>query len=140
MAAEAVQTLSSSSDRESGLVASVEERKKAFAGTASDYYALLSTVDVNLRRQILALEEAKIIPSEAPRDIPGASDVQSNKEKKSKGPGALGNFDIGWLNSRNDKIGKDMEAELWTQARELLDDLSSDDGRERLESNKMDSS
>ena len=140
MAAEAVQTLGSSNAKENGQVPSLEERKKAFVGTASDYYALLSNVDVNLRRQILALEEAKIIPSEAPRDIPGVSDVQYSKEQASKGPGSLGNLDVGWLNSRNDKIGKDMEAELWTQARELLDDLNSHEGHEKPESDKMDSS
>ena len=91
-------------------------------------------MDVNLRRQILALEEAQIIPAAAPKDVPGL------KEQTVVGPGTLGNLDVGWLNSRNDKIGKDMEAELWTQARELLEDFKSDNLRKGHDPESMDSS
>lgn len=35
--------------------------------------------------------------------------------------GGLGSLDVGWLNSRNDNVGKGMEAELWEEARQLID-------------------
>lgn len=34
--------------------------------------------------------------------------------------GGLGNLDIGWLNSRNDNVDKEMEAELWKKASTFL--------------------
>ena len=34
--------------------------------------------------------------------------------------GGLGNLDVGWLNGRNDNVGKDMEAELWAKAQEFV--------------------
>ena len=37
--------------------------------------------------------------------------------------GGLGSLDVGWLNSRNDNVGKEMEAELWEQAQQLLQKL-----------------
>ena len=106
---------------------SLEERKKVFQESISDYTSLLSKVDVNLRRQIWALEEAKILPSGSPILVADPNEARSAlPEKKPKDSDGLGNLDVGWLNSRNDKVGKEMEAELWTQARELLEDMRSD--------------
>ena len=34
--------------------------------------------------------------------------------------GGMGNLDIGWLNSRNGLVEKEMEAELWAQAEDLV--------------------
>lgn len=34
-----------------------------------------------------------------------------------------GAIDVGWLNTRSNKVGRDMEAELWEKARNFLDDL-----------------
>ena len=34
--------------------------------------------------------------------------------------GGMGNLDIGWLNSRNGLVEKEMEAELWAQAEDLI--------------------
>lgn len=119
-ASEAVKALTNSHDESSGPAPSVEDRKCAFNSAASDYFRSLSTVDVNLRRQIYALEEANIIPADTTRD---AGSTEAGKDKVSQGPGAMGNLDVGWLNSRTDKVGKDMEAELWAQAHELVDRL-----------------
>lgn len=95
-------------------------------------------VDVNLRRQILALEEAGIIPF-GKRDIPGEGDASAGQGKAVRESGGLGNLDVGWLNSRNDKVGKEMEAELWMQARELVDSLVADK-RENSSTEEMDRS
>ena len=99
----------------------IEDRKSAFTKATSDYFAALSYVDVNLRRQIYALEEANIIPVDIPKEV-----VATDGAKAVVGSGAMGNLDVGWLNSRNEKVGTDMEAELWTQAKDLLTDFDLD--------------
>lgn len=37
--------------------------------------------------------------------------------------GGIGKLDIGWLNSRSGRVGRDMEAELWEKARTFLEGL-----------------
>jgi Mediator complex protein len=37
--------------------------------------------------------------------------------------GGMGKLDIGWLNSRSGRVGRDMEAELWEKARTFLEGL-----------------
>ncbi len=37
--------------------------------------------------------------------------------------GSMGKLDIGWLNSRSGRVGRDMEAELWEKARVFLEGL-----------------
>ncbi|KDN69797.1 putative mediator complex protein [Colletotrichum sublineola] len=37
------------------------------------------------------------------------------------GVGTIGNLDVGWLNSRNNKVERDMEAELWAKMRDFLE-------------------
>ena len=37
--------------------------------------------------------------------------------------GGLGSLDVGWLNSRNDYIGKGMEAGLWEEAQKFVEKL-----------------
>jgi hypothetical protein len=121
-AGEAVQALTKQSGESEEPESSIENRKEAFKTAAAEYFKILSTVDVNLRRQIYALEEANIIPTGPLRDA-GGTDATTAKDRVIQGPGAMGNLDVGWLNSRSDKVGKDMEAELWAQTRELIDDL-----------------
>ena len=98
----------------------------------SQYFNLLSSVDVNLRRQIFALEVAEILPAEASTQEPPTSlavplAAQGNSPTPSlsrtvggnKGViagGGLGNLDVGWLNNRNDNVGKEMKSELWREA------------------------
>ena len=117
---------------------SVEQQKEAFTSAASQYFSLLSSIDVRLRRQVYALEEAGIVSADVPQKetqstlnvpaMPAAfagplattASSQGTKEKNSISGSGLGNLDVGWLNSRNDKVGKEMEAELWAEARELV--------------------
>lgn len=119
----------------------VQEQKKDFTAATTKYFSLLSSIDVRLRRQIYALEEAEIIPAEtaskdtqttqieslAIPDFEGAPNMPSAKQTgtskhTSKGTGQ-GNLDVGWLNSRNDNVGKEMEAELWAKAKAFVDTL-----------------
>ncbi len=118
-----------------------------FTKVTSQYFSLLSSIDVRLRRQIYALEEADIIPAEvaakaepastasfglgsAPSsqlNVPPSSagttrgQVGGNFKSTSAAAGGPVTLDVGWLNSRNDSVGKDMEAELWAKAKEFLE-------------------
>lgn len=117
----------------------MDQRKESFAAATSSYFAILSSIDVRLRRQIYALEEAEILPADA-----SAKDSQTNAtlppgiapmgvlnaqppRPASKGTitgWGLGSLDIGWLNSRHDHVRKEKEAELWEEAQKFVDKLS----------------
>lgn len=43
---------------------------------------------------------------------------------------SLGKLDIGWLNSRSGRVGRDMEAELWEKARIFLEERKEAGGEE----------
>ena len=98
----------------------LDSHKARFQGATSQYFALLSSIDVRLRRQVYALEEAAILTSES--SASRASDVGG------VGGGATGGtvnpLDVSWLNSRNDTVGKDKEAELWAAARKFGEKVS----------------
>ncbi|KAL8901952.1 MAG: hypothetical protein Q9192_000253 [Flavoplaca navasiana] len=113
----------------------IEERQQRFSTASSRYFSLLSSIDVRLRRHISALEDAGILPSETI-----ATETQSSRELSTTNtsmshnlplrPGAsardaitnggIGNLDVGWLNSRNNNVGRAMEANLWKEAHELI--------------------
>lgn len=131
-AGQAVQTLAASYSSDQ----TFSERKASFTSASTEYFTTLSSIDVRLRRQIYALEEADIVSPEAmaketpanPNVLPalvgmgGAQGRDSAKQAKlDKASGGLGNLDVGWLNSRNDNVGKEMEAELWAKAREMVE-------------------
>ena len=122
---------------------SLESRKAQFRQATNQYFALLSSVDVRLRRQVYALEEASVLapdsssrPSDALGTGAGGTVVSSTGT-----PNAL---DISWLNSRKDTVGKDKEAELWAAARQFVEQLDqkskmhqdsgkANDGSERMQ-------
>ncbi|KAK1982300.1 hypothetical protein LZ30DRAFT_717770 [Colletotrichum cereale] len=98
-----------------------------------------------MKRQIMGLEEAGIIklrsdgggggsggggPGGGPGDkTAGGRQVVMDEDAKivarpslePNGVGTIGNLDVGWLNSRNNKVERDMEAELWAKMREFLE-------------------
>ncbi|CRG86450.1 hypothetical protein PISL3812_03456 [Talaromyces islandicus] len=129
---------------------SVEERKAAFKTATSQYFALLSSIDVRLRRQVYALEEAGILDSEAAGtvsgsfrgDTAGGGGAGSNAAVAAGAGGAgVGQFnplEISWLNSRKDTVGKDKEAESWAAAREFVNRLQSQNGQAKDKVDKMD--
>lgn len=115
----------------------------------------LHEVDVHMKRQILALEEAGIIrlgksdggggggsgaatgasASDGgasggmaggdalgkPGAVPVAGSGAPKASLEPNGVGSIGNLDVGWLNSRNSKVERDMEAELWARMRVFLE-------------------
>lgn len=111
-----------------------KDEKESFTVAASSYFALLSSLDVRLRRQIYALQEAEILPADGSSieshttatvlsNVPASGGAGPNMPlpKTNAGGkgrvtgGGLGSMDVGWLNSRNDHVGKAMEAELWVR-------------------------
>lgn len=134
-------TISTSSGESPNQPVSLEHQKESFTAATSSYFALVSSLDVRLRRQIYALEEADILPAEASSKesqrtsavlwgasatAGGSNAPPSRLTGSGKGAitgGGLGSLDLGWLNSRNDRVGKEMEAELWDQAQRFIRDL-----------------
>ncbi|KAE8161444.1 mediator complex protein-domain-containing protein [Aspergillus tamarii] len=114
----AIQALTNARSSDSAGDNSLDSHKVRFKEATSQYFALLSSIDVRLRRQVYALEEASILaPDSSSRtgDLPGASG----------GTAAAANpLDVSWLNSRKDTVGKDKEAELWAAARGFVEQIS----------------
>ena len=95
------------------------EIKRAFGTENDDYLVTLQSIQARLRRQAYALEEAGIIHARSSRAV--TSTVGTQKGEAQITNGGLGNFDVGWLNSRRDEVGKIKEAELWREVRERLE-------------------
>lgn len=144
LAVKALTKSQQSEGEDSPLPATLESHKEAFTSAASQYFTLLSSIDVRLRRQIYALEEAEIIATDPPAKessaisaaqaifgeaaatmAPAQTVSQPAPENAGTTASNLGNLDVGWLNSRNDKVGKQMEAGLWAQARDFVKNLES---------------
>lgn len=120
---------------------SIEQQKQAFSAATTEYFRRLSSLDVGLRTQIQALEEARIISDEtATKDqsnstasgkyagllgVHAAAPKPSTVSRSGVSGGGLGNLDVGWLNSRNDYVGKNMEAETLKEASDFLAGLES---------------
>ncbi|KAL2863947.1 mediator of RNA polymerase II transcription subunit 11 [Aspergillus lucknowensis] len=95
---------------------SLDSHKARFKEATSRYFALLSSIDVRLRRQVYALEEASVL-------APDSSSRSGDLSGAGAGAGASGvsnPLDVSWLNSRKDTVGKEKEAELWAAAREFV--------------------
>jgi hypothetical protein len=109
-----------------------EQRKEVFTEHTKAYYSTLQAIVARLRRQTYALEEAGIIAAEAPNTlVSGAHRGQASaapaKESEKITNGGLGNLDIGWLNSRGNKVGAEKENELVEEAKKLLEETLSRD-------------
>jgi len=97
---------------------SLESHKTQFKDATQQYFALLSSIDVRLRRQVYALEEASVLPPERTGDAAGAAAAGGTGAAAASNP-----LDVSWLNSRKDTVGKDKEAELWSAARAFVEQL-----------------
>jgi len=124
---------------------SVDAHKEAFTKHATDYFTQLQSIMARLRRQVYALEEAGIILADAPtlsntnsveqtsRPMPGhgagvrrapvtaTNPRQTMDEAERITNGGLGNLDVGYLNSRGNRVGVEKEAELVADARKMLE-------------------
>lgn len=113
----------------------VEERKEAFGDATREYYTYLQAIVVRLKRQVYALEEAGIIAEHKPTAADAASKVAVDTATGGGVPdkggpkagtriwnGGLGDLDVGWMNSRTNKVGAEKEHELMEEARQLVQD------------------
>ncbi|KAI9155180.1 hypothetical protein HJFPF1_07756 [Paramyrothecium foliicola] len=102
-----------------------EAKKEAFKSATDSFLDALHGIDVRMKRQIFALEEAGIVnlSSVTRQDAASAAPKASLKPN---GSGTVGNLDVGWLNSRSTKVERDMEAELWDKARKFLESKGED--------------
>ncbi|KFX94267.1 hypothetical protein V490_04431 [Pseudogymnoascus sp. VKM F-3557] len=91
-------------------------RREAFTAATDTYLKDLHSVDVRLKRQIKGLDDAGVIKAEPETEEEGDKGKQAPETKN-------GAIDVGWLNTRSNKVGRDMEAELWEKARSFLDGL-----------------
>ncbi|KAI9668701.1 MAG: hypothetical protein M1829_005314 [Trizodia sp. TS-e1964] len=116
---------------------SLQKHKEVFKGAVSSYFSLLDSINAQTRRQIYALEEADIIPADVatttgsvmPAALAAMSGAAATGEPggiEAKDPSvclaSLGNLDVGWLNSRGNAVENDMEAEIWSKIRKVLED------------------
>lgn len=103
-----------------------EQQQQAFRNATDALLDCLHSVDVRMKRQIWALEEAGVIRLRDSYDAasiePDASAAASRASLRPDGAGALGSLDVGWLNSRSSRVERDMEAELWDKARIQLEE------------------
>ena len=93
-----------------------------FPAAANTYLEALHAIDIQFKRQIYGLVEAGIITKEA-QSVLGRPD---QNQDAARGVADRG-WDVGWLNTRSGKVGRDMEAELWAKTRAFLEDLKKDD-------------
>ena len=118
----------------------VEARKEVFEQQSRAAYVAIQAFNATMKRQAYALEEAGIItPDPYAAGSEGLSKAQQQMQAQNRGNnnapkipptqqlnperiknGGLGNFDVGWLNSRGNKVGAEKEAELIQEAKELL--------------------
>ena len=108
---------------------SIDARKEAFEEQSKAAYIGIQAFTARMRRQAYALEEAGIIAAQAPtlssaagsqQQAPGRPAAVTGAEAERITNGGLGKLDVGWLNSRGNKVGAEKEAELLQEAKELL--------------------
>lgn len=107
-------------------------RKELFAFSANRFISTLQSIDIQLQRSIIGLEEAEItVPGRAKKDVKQDVSGGAGGGNQRRPPEELGlsNLDVGWFNSRSGCVGREMEAELWAKAKILLDELNDEDSR-----------
>ncbi|CAN8095627.1 unnamed protein product [Discula destructiva] len=108
-----------------------DEQTQTFQDTMDKFLTTLHKIDVRMKREIFALEEAGIVTIDKvkSKDDEDPADQQVSKASlEPNGMGMVGNLDVGWLNSRSNQVEREMEAELWTNTRKALENLARDAG------------
>ncbi|KAJ9604719.1 hypothetical protein H2200_010833 [Cladophialophora chaetospira] len=112
--------------------------RAAFSTAAESYFSTLSSIEVRLRRQVYALEEAELIKPGDERDSRRGRALGGDENLNRVGGGPL---DSSWLNARaSDKVAAGMKKELLAQAREWVDGQEHRPGHDGKESPKPDAS
>lgn len=116
-ASEAIGVLANKRDEKTPF-ATLEAQQGRFAKAADTYFSTLSSIEVRLRRQVYALEEAGLVHEGQEKDARRAKTSEGGFESAAGG----GPLDPSWLNARADKgIELKLERELVDQAKEFLE-------------------
>ena len=94
--------------------------KSQFLESVTTYFTILSSVDVRLRRQVYALQEAGLIAEGDARDAKRGGLTAGGGGAAG---GAGGHLGVNGLNGRGDQVEKEMEREVWRRAREFVQGL-----------------
>lgn len=89
-------------------------RREAYTNAANIYFKKLEEVDLSSKQQLKTLKDANVIPRHSNKK-------DSNGPAKPAADDRADVMDIGWLNTRSQKVGRDMEAEIWEKARLFLE-------------------
>jgi hypothetical protein len=100
------------SDSSPALDGSLDSHKARFKEATSQYFALLSSLDVRLRRQVFALEEAEILPEDDETGDAGTATADADSA-----------MDVDQLNNQKDITGMDVEAEVWAAVRQFVEGI-----------------
>ncbi|KAH8652199.1 mediator complex protein-domain-containing protein [Xylariales sp. PMI_506] len=106
-----------------------------FKHNVNHFLRTLRSVNVRIKRQIWGLEEAGIVTL----GMGNNEDEQpvGSKSLEPDGNGKIGGIDVGWLNSRSNKVERDMEAELWDQAEALFKEMLQGEATTTIEDSQM---
>lgn len=137
-AGEALNVLGSSTSSDQN-APDLTSAKSQFLDSTTAYFQNLSSIDVRLRRQVYALEEAGFVKPGDVRDArrgAAASSVMSagggGSVGGSRGTGGISDagdtskreaLDVRWLEGGGQRVEKDMRRELWKRAREFVKNL-----------------
>ena len=94
---------------------SASNRREAYTNAANIYFKKLEEVDLSSKQQLKTLKDAQIIPKGTKKGDRKADAAKSASDDRADV------MDIGWLNTRSQKVGRDMEAEIWEKARLFLE-------------------
>ncbi|ROT35558.1 hypothetical protein SODALDRAFT_328921 [Sodiomyces alkalinus F11] len=101
------------------------QQTESFRRSMDGLLETLHNVDVHMKRQILGLEEARIIRLRQDTKVMNEdARIVAKPSLEPNGVGSIGNLDVGWLNSRNSKVERDMEAELWGNMKKYLEEYN----------------
>ncbi|KAK8096520.1 hypothetical protein PG999_012464 [Apiospora kogelbergensis] len=89
-----------------------------FKESMDQFVRTLRSVDVGIKRQIMGLEEAGTVNLGSNRD--GGGEPNKSKALQPDGHGRIGGVEVGWLNSRSNKVERDMETEIWNEIEGLV--------------------
>ncbi|KAI0150244.1 mediator complex, subunit Med11 [Xylariaceae sp. FL1272] len=125
-AARAVQCLGKRESQDADTAMADKDPSEQFKEFANEFLTTLRVVNVGIKRQIWGLEEAGIISlgKKEPAIREEGGEVQASNARSGllepDGNGKIGGLDVGWLNSRSDKVERDMEADMWREAEQTL--------------------
>ncbi|KAK6836851.1 mediator complex- subunit Med11 [Apiospora arundinis] len=92
-----------------------------FKESMDQFVRTLRSVDVLIKRQVMGLEEVGTVNFSGGNSSSGGE--PKSKALQPDGQGRIGGIEVGWLNSRSNKVERDMETEIWDELEVLMTGL-----------------